>query len=136
LQLYPVDAHKVKAQIPAPLPALAYLRKLYRENDLLCIARTAQKFRTMPLSSIFEDNEDLALCEFINPSPMSSVFGRTAYGIQSQHTKSNTGPRVYGVIEFDDGTLLEHAAILKYLATRLPLVMMAFFGQCIASWLV
>jgi hypothetical protein len=129
LQLYPADKQELKAQIPAPVPPLTYLRTLYKGNDLLCIGRTAVKFRTLPLSSIPEDDKDLALCEFINPSPMSAVVGLTAYGVQSEHAKSNTGPRVYGVIEFDNGTPLEHAAILKYLATKLPLAMMVFSGN-------
>jgi hypothetical protein len=129
LQLHSADAQKLKAQIPAPLPALAYLHKLYRKGDLLCIGRTASEFRTVPLSSMHADAFDLSSCEFINPSPMSAMAGLTADGCYSEHSKSNTGPRVYGVIEFDDGTPLEHAAILRYLATKLPLVIVVFSGN-------
>jgi hypothetical protein len=128
LKLHSVGIPELRRNILADAPALTYLRTLYRKEDLLCIGKTAYEFRTVPLSSIPEDL-DLSSCEFINPSPMSAVVGLTAYGIQSQHTKSNTGPRVYGVIEFDDGTPIEHAAILKHLATRLPLVMVVFSGN-------
>jgi hypothetical protein len=129
LKLYSANMTEFKRNIPAVAPALTYLYRLYRQEDLLCIGRTAYEFRTAPLFSMRADSHDLSSCEFVNPSPMSAGVGLTAEGYYSQHSKSNTGPRVYAVIEFDDGELHEHAAILKHLATRLPLVMVVFSGN-------
>jgi hypothetical protein len=60
---------------------------------------------------------------------MSAATGLTAEGNWSAHTKNNTGPRVYGAVEFDVGTVPEHASLLIYLASKLPLVMMVFSGN-------
>lgn len=128
LKLYSADIAKLKLNIPADAPALTYLHSLYKKNDLLCIGKTAHEFRTVRLSEIPEDNRDLWMCEFINPSPMSAHVGLTEADNWSAHAKTNTGPRVYSVIEFDVGRAQEHASILKYLATKLPLVMIVFSG--------
>lgn len=129
LNLHPTDMAKLRAKIPARLSTLAYLHSMYREDNLLCIGKTATEFRTVRLCDIPADNRDLSMCEFINPSPMTSVAGLTADEEWSEHAKSNTGPRVYSVIEFDMGEPREHASILKYLATRLPLMMIVYSGS-------
>lgn len=128
LNRYRMDMQKLKECIPTPRSTLTYLHSLYRETDLLCIGKTSYEFRTVRLHDIPQNNQDLHLCEFINPSPMSSYAGLTESGDWSEHAKANTGPRVYGVIEFDSGEPHEHAAILKYLGTKLRLVMMVFSG--------
>src|SRR5262249_16599953 len=115
LRDYSVSEQELKALAPAPAPTTAYLRQLYRETDLICLGRTATNFQTLPLGLIIENVPDLSDHEFINPSPMSALSGLTGEGGWSAHTKNNTGPRVYGVVEFDGGTPLEHAAILRYL---------------------
>lgn len=130
LNKYRADMQRLKVNIPAPMTRTKdYLDMLYRQTDLLCIGKTAYEFRTVRLEDIPEENKDLGMCEFINPSPMSDAAGITASGDWSAHAKSNTGPRVYSVIEFDSGELHEHAAILKYLAKHLPLVMMVYSGS-------
>jgi hypothetical protein len=129
LKFHPADILKLRASIPAPLSALTYLQSLYRGDDLLCIGKTAYEFRTVRLRDIPGDNRDLSSCEFINPSPMSAIAGLTETGRWSEHAKSNTGPRVYSVVEFDIGELYEHASILKYLALKLPLVMIVYSGS-------
>jgi hypothetical protein len=129
LQGYSVSQQKLKAQIPAPAPACVYLRQLYRENDLLCVGRTAMQFGTRPLQQLLDLGDHLSVYQFINPSPMSSTQGITQERNLSEHASSNTGPRVYGVVEFDDGSVLEHASFLRCLATQLPLVMMVYSGN-------
>jgi len=114
---------------PRPETPRQFLDYLYRPEDLICIGRSAFQFKTLPLHEIPEGSKDLHLCEFINPSPMSAIAGLTTDERWSEHARSNTGPRIYGVIEFDDGTPPTHAAILKHLATRLPLVMIVFSGK-------
>jgi hypothetical protein len=130
LQLYARKAQQLRAQVPAPRPAHDYLHQLYRETDLICLGRTASDFRTGVVVSIRKNHGNfLSMLQFINPSPMSAAAGLSAEGNWSAHTKSNTGPRVYGVVELDIGTVPEHATILTYLASKLPLVMMVFSGN-------
>jgi hypothetical protein len=135
LQLYQVDYSRLIAQIPPDRSAADYLEKLYREEDLLCVGYTAFAFYTRPLKGLLASHKDLLGIQFINPSPMSAVAGLTADGKYSEHCSSNVGPRVYVVVEFDDDSWLEHAALLKFLATKLPLVMMVFSGgQSLHGW--
>lgn len=108
---------------------LEVLHHLYRPDDLLCIGKTAFEFGTFRLGDISPNVRDLELCEFVNPSPMKAMAGLTADGKYSAHAKANTGPRVYAVVEFDDGHPQEHAAILKYLAAFLPLTMIVYSGK-------
>lgn len=129
LREYRVDPATLKAEMPdLRYGTHDYLCMLYRQTDLLCIGKTAYEFRTIRLGEIPRESRDLHLCEFINPSPMSAVAGVTMTGEWSQHTKANTGPRVYGVIEFDSGEAIEHAAFHRFLATKLPLVMLVLSG--------
>jgi hypothetical protein len=129
LRDYSVSQQELKVKVPAPAPAVAYLRQLYRKIDLICVGRTTTNFQTLPLDLIPGQISDLSEYEFVNPSPMSALSGLTDEGNSSAHCKSNTGPRVYGVVEFDGGMPVEHAAILSYLGSKLPLVMMVFSGN-------
>lgn len=123
------DMDRLKAGALRHETALSMLRKVYRADDLVCIGRTSFDFVTVRLRDIPDDNRDLGTCEFVNPSPMVALAGLTAGGKYSAHAKANTGPRVYAVVEFDDGQPHEHAAILKYLTRFLPLLMIVYSGK-------
>lgn len=93
--------------------------RLFPDNPLLCCGRSNREFDTHPR----EDwRGELAKLQFIVPSPMSAVTGRTKDGRESKHTLNNTGPRRFLVCEFDTGTLDNHAALLFHLGTFAPLV--------------
>ena len=53
---------------------------------------------------------------------MSAPTGLTKEGKESAHALSNTGPRRFLIVEFDQGTLDEHATLLGHLAGFAPLV--------------
>jgi len=59
---------------------------------------------------------------------MSAVTGMTKNGQESKHALSNTGPRLFLVIEFDTGTADDHAALLLHLAQRAPLALAVHSG--------
>jgi hypothetical protein len=135
LHHYRLNYSQLTAQIPPECSTADYLRWLYREDDLLCIGYTAFAFHTLPLRELLSSHQQLSVGQFINPSPMSALIGVTADGKYSAHSSSNVGPRVYVVVEFDDDSWLEHAALLRFLATKLPLVMMVFSGgQSLHGW--
>ena len=67
--------------------------------------------------------------QLIVPSPMTERVGLTKSGKKRAHSLDNTGPRKILVIEFDEGTFDEHAAILIHLAKQAPLVMALMSGN-------
>lgn len=110
---------------PVPDSAEACLEALFPGDPLLCVGATAYAFETRPRS---QWSGFLAAMPYIVPNPMSAIWGTTAEGKQSMHTLSNTGPRTFLVVEFDSGSLDEHAALLRYLSKLRPLVLAVYSG--------
>lgn len=73
------------------------LEQLFPGNPLVCCSKTTDSHATLPLRSWKQLNH----YQFIVPSPMSRVWGKTGDGRPSQRTLVNTGPRRHLVIEFD-----------------------------------
>ena len=93
--------------------------RLFPGNPLLCCGRSNSDFDNRPR----EDwRGGLSSLQFIVPSPMSAIIGRTKDGRESKHTLDNTGPRRFLVCEFDQGDLDAHAALLRHLAGYAALV--------------
>lgn len=86
---------------------------LFPCNALLCCGESNAVFDTRPRNAWRGELSRLAL---IVPSPMSAPTGLTKEGKESAHALSNTGPRRFLIVEFDQGTLDEHAALLGHLA--------------------
>lgn len=105
---------------------------LFPGNPLLCVGESQFRFDTRPRESW---RGRLARCQFIVPSPMTSVYGTTKAGKRSKHTLENTGPRRFLVIEFDQGGFDQHAAILHHLASYGDFVMAVHSGgKSIHGW--
>jgi len=100
--------------------------QLFPDNPLLCCGRSQSDFDTRYRE---EWRGELARLQFIVPSVMTALIGKTQDGRQSKHTLSNTGARRFLVCEFDAGTIDEHAAILRHLAGYAPLVRAVFSGR-------
>lgn len=98
---------------------------LFPQNSLLCCGRTKAKFHTRPRD---DWRGQLGTLQFIVPSPMSKSIGRAQAGHDSAHCLDNTGPRRFLVVEFDDGSTDDHAAILLHLAARAPLALAVHSG--------
>ena len=98
---------------------------LFPDNPWLCVGASSTHFDT-------RHREDWRGClhraQFIVPSPMTDKTGRTKTGRISTHTLDNTGTRRFLVVEFDEGTHDEHAALLRYLADLAPLVLAVMSG--------
>ena len=88
------------------------LPRLFLAGSLLCCGKSQSDFDTRPQE---EWRGHFAELQFIVPSPMSAVTGRTKDGKVSKHTLANTGPRRFLVCEFDQGTVDEQAALLMHL---------------------
>lgn len=66
--------------------------------------------------------------QFLVPSPMRGRFAPTKRGTQSTHALAGVGDRRFLVLEFDIGSVDEHASILVYLKNVAPLVMVVHSG--------
>jgi hypothetical protein len=99
---------------------------LFPGNPLLCMGLSKFVFNTRPREAW---RGELALTEFIVPSPMSKIVGITKDGKPSERTLDSTGPRRFLVVEFDKGTLDQHAAILVHLGKSAPLAMVVYSGK-------
>lgn len=105
-----------------------YIEQLYRPSNLVCGGYSAFEFVTRMRNEIRDYAANGANFEYVNPSPMSAFVGTNKDGAVSDHTEDNTGPKIYQVVEFDSGTIHEHAAVLTHLAKRLPLALMVYSG--------
>jgi hypothetical protein len=110
----------------------ALIDALFPGNPLLCAGRSNCDFATRARD---EWRGELTALQLIVPSPMSALTGITQEGKESAHTLSNTGPRRFLVIEQDDGTVDEQAAVLLHLAERAPLALTVHSGsKSIHGW--
>lgn len=99
---------------------------LFPGNPLLCCAQEIPKANTFPRN---DWRGSLAKQRFIVPSPMTSQWTRNNDGRNSMRTNENTGPRRFLIVEFDDATLDEQAALLMHLAQRAPMVLVVYSGN-------
>jgi hypothetical protein len=99
---------------------------LFPGNPLLCVGRSTAQFSTRHRDAW---RGQLAKMQLVVPSAMSARTGTTQEGKQSEHSLDNTGPRRFLVVEFDQGTADEHAALLLHLAERAPLAVAVHSGS-------
>jgi hypothetical protein len=104
----------------------AIIAALFPGNPLLCCGKSSSEFATRTREKW---RSKLAALPLIVPSPMTKRFGLTKDGKKSEHCLDNTGPRRFLVVEFDQGTLDEHAALLWHLAQYGPLTLAVFSGS-------
>jgi len=111
------------------------LRANYQRTlPLLCIGKSSREFATRKRSKW---RGRLSEMQLMVPSPMSSRTGMTKEGRESEHTLANTGPRQFLVIEQDQGTPDEQAAILLHLSRKGPLVLAVHSGsKSLHGWFV
>jgi len=102
------------------------IERLFPGNPLLCCGKSSQEFDTRRRDAW---GGRLSGLQFIVPSPMTAVEGVTKEGKPSRHTLSNTGPRRFLIVEFDNGTTDEHAALLLHLGGYAPLVCAVHSGN-------
>lgn len=96
------------------------------EDSLICAAvREARDARTQAFKQWRGSFEQHAL---IVPSPMRAAVGLTIDGRKSVRCRDNAGPRRFLVVEFDSGSLDNHAALLWQVAETAPLTLAVFSG--------
>jgi hypothetical protein len=123
---WPVDELRGNARALPQLPA-HWLERTFGPADLVCLGYGTYDFLTVPRGEAARLATGFAY-EYVNPNPMTAETGLTREGTVSQHCLANTGPRRRLVIEFDAGTLAEHAACLRWIARSLPLELVLWSG--------
>jgi hypothetical protein len=99
---------------------------LFPGNPLLCCAATKATAWTAERQAWRGRMNEL---QFIVPNPMAAVTGLNQSGEVSNRCLANTGSRRFLIVEFDTGTLDEHAALLRHLAEWVPLALTVFSGS-------
>lgn len=110
--------------------AMHYVSQLFPGDPLICCGKTMMDFWTRKVSCFGRRVEDF---QFIVPSPMSRQKGKIQDPepdgpTESEHTLDNTGARRYAVVEFDEGSYDDHAALIWHLGTFFPLVLAVHSG--------
>jgi hypothetical protein len=104
----------------------ALIDALFPGDPLLCCGLSNSDFDTRSRS---EWRGELSALQLIVPSPMRAQSGLTQHGKQSSHALSITGQRRFLVVEFDQGDVDDHAALLWHLALKAPLAMIVHSGS-------
>ncbi len=106
--------------------------RLFPDNPLLCCGASSSNFNTRPR----EDwRGGLSRLQFIVPSPMTALTGKTKDGRISAHTLDNTGARRFLVVEQDSGSPDDQAGVLLHLASKAPLALAVHSGsKSIHGW--
>jgi len=99
---------------------------LFPRDALLCVGTDSRHPQTKPREEL---RGALGQLQFIVPSPMTAIEGRTKEGRISPRSLNNTGPRRFLIVEFDSGPVDAHAAIIGHLSERGPLVMVVHSGK-------
>jgi hypothetical protein len=107
---------------------------LFPGDPLLCAGRSQSLFST---ESRNEWRGKLSSLAVIVPSPMTARAGKTQDDKLSAHALSITGPRRFLVIEQDNGSIDEQAAVLMHLSRFAPLALAVHSGgKSIHGWFV
>lgn len=108
------------------------LERLFPGDPLLCVAqghpKTAQTLRRSEITNAGQFSH-------IVPSPMTKPEGLNKKGNPTPRCLENTGPRNYLVAEFDEANHGQQCAVIRYLATIAPLVMVVdSAGKSLHAW--
>jgi hypothetical protein len=99
--------------------------QLFPGNPFLCVGAATHNCHTAPRDKWRERLSSLPL---IVPNMMTASTGRNQNGEVSKRCLGNTGARRFLVVEFDTGTIDDHAALLRHLEAHAPLALAVFSG--------
>ena len=106
---------------------------LYPDNPWLCIGKTLKYTPSRTLE--YWKREPLGQYQYIVPSPMTGPVGLSKNGKRTTRSNSNTGPRRYLVLDFDQGTRDQQAAIIWHIQKHAPLCLVLFSGgKSLHAW--
>lgn len=106
--------------------------RLFPGNPYLCCGLSKEVFEA---KRKHEWRKECGKQQFIVPSACKGEMGFTKDGNPSAHCNDNTGPRMYLVIEQDQGNPDQQTAVIVYLTKYLPLRMvLSSGGKSLHAW--
>jgi hypothetical protein len=128
---FPDALERLRAESPVHNPGALMcseiIDRLFTDRDLVCMAQSKYESRTEQRTA-FRSRERNH--QFIVVNPMAARLGMTQQGKLSTRCLENAGPRTRIVIEYDNGSLDEQAALHLHLrALGVNLVMAVFSGS-------
>jgi hypothetical protein len=105
------------------------LSRLFSKGELLCFVYDKQ--RAGGIATTWNDPKLIPFPPLMIPNPLLGKHALTSNGKQSERALANVGKRQYLVLEFDNGTAGEQAAIIWYLREQwsVGLVMVLSSGK-------
>lgn len=100
-------------------------QSLFPGDPLICAGDSLRSMRCQRLCAWLPE---IASTQFVVPSPMTALTGINQSGKASTRCLGNTGPRRFLVIEFDEASIRDQAALHIHLARRLPLALVVHSG--------
>lgn len=106
--------------------------QLFKGNPYLCCGYSKEVFEAKRKHEWYKEADKQ---QFIVPNACKGEMGMTKDGKPSAHCLDNTGPRMYLVIEQDDGNQDQQTAVIVYLTKYLPLRMvLSSGGKSLHAW--
>jgi hypothetical protein len=114
--------------VPLDVETSLIIDAFYQTDALLCLANKYEDAKTAPRDDWRGRESDF---QYVVPNTMTALIGINQDGNTSTRCLGNaTTNRIYQVIEFDEGSLDEHAAILSSLhCGRAPLILVVWSGS-------
>jgi len=101
------------------------VQQLFPKEALICVGTKKNLPLTAPLGQLLSQ---LPAFQFIVPSPMTKTIGKNQGGEDSVRCLDSTGERRFLIVEFDEGSLDDQAALLWHLSLYGPLVLVVHSG--------
>jgi len=104
-------------------------------ETLLCVGYKNGDYGFKRITKEFQEFKSLENLSYVIPAYMTAKAGKTQSGKTSAGAKSNTGERLYNVVDLDDPPPEEHSSILWKLAEfRKPDLVLRTGGKGIHGW--
>ena len=104
-------------------------------ESLICVGYKNGDYGFKRITKEFQEYKNLEYYAYVIPAMMNAKTGKTQSGKTSAGAKSNTGERLYNVVDLDDPPPEEHSSILWKLAEfRKPDLVLRTGGKGLHGW--
>ncbi|MDB4780649.1 hypothetical protein OAG44_01100 [bacterium] len=104
-------------------------------ESLICVGYKNGDYGFKRITKEFQEFKSLEKLSYVIPAYMTAKAGKTQSGKTSAGAKSNTGDRIYNVVDLDDPPPEEHSSILWKLAEfRKPDLVLRTGGKGLHGW--
>ena len=133
----PEDWRSISLPNPAELTPKEVLEITLKPSPetLICVGYKNGDYGFKRITKEFQEYKNLERYAYVIPAFMTARSGKTQSGKTSAGAKSNTGDRIYNVVDLDDPPPEEHSSILWKLAEfRKPDLVLRTGGKGLHGW--